>query len=318
MPDLPVRELECLLILAEELHFGRTAERLRVSQSRVSQLVAALERSIGTQLVHRTSRRVALTDFGAEFVERVRPVYTELTDLVGGARREARREQPAPIRLGFQGIAYETVTWTLNRFTRENPDVSLSLHEIPLGDPFGALLDGRVDAAVALLPVREPGLSVGFVFPHAPRMLAVGHSHPLAGAERIDAEALATVDLVSAAGPAPEYWRDVHFPRFTPLGAPITATTRVATLQEGMTLAATGRYALLTCRPVAERNQRADLRYVRVTGFDEESRMALIWRSGHRRAELTNLAALLRELPGAPAEPADLFAPASSPLPVVS
>lgn len=298
MPDLPVRELECLLILAEELHFGRTAQRLRVSQSRVSQLVAALERTIGTQLVHRTSRRVTLTEFGAGFVDRMRPVYTDLVDLVDGARQEARNRLPAPIRLGFQGIAYETVTWTLTRFARENPDVALSLQEIPLGDPFGALLDGRLDAAVALLPVREPKLAVGFVFPTAPRMLAVGRGHPLAAVERIDAETLATVDLVSVDGPAPHYWRDVHFPRFTPFGKPIPTTIRVATLQEGMTLAATGRYAMLTCRPVADRNRRADLHYIHVTGFDEESRMALIWRSAHRPAHLTKLAALLGELPG--------------------
>lgn len=297
MPDLPVRELECLLILAEELHFGRTAQRLRVSQSRVSQLVAALERKIGTRLVDRTSRRVALTDTGAEFVNRVRPIYTQLVELVDNARRETG--QADPIRIGFQGIAYETITWTLTRFTRENPNVALSLRELPLGDPFGALLAGRIDAAVALLPVREPELSVGFAFPPAPRMLAVGHGHPLAEIDRIDAEALASVDLVSVTGPAPGYWRDVHFPRFTPLGKPIAGTVRAATIQEGMTLAATGHYAMLTCRPVAERNQRADLHYVRVTGFDEESRLALIWRSTQRRTQLTKLAALLGELPGA-------------------
>ncbi|MFI6867665.1 LysR family transcriptional regulator [Nocardia sp. NPDC050406] len=295
MPDLPVRELECLLVLAEELHFGRTAQRLRVSQSRVSQLVAALERKLGTQLVERTSRRVALTESGADLVDRVRPTYTRLVEVVDSARQEARRA--APIRLGFQGLAYETITWTLARFTQENPGVDLSLREIPLGDPFGALLAGDIDAAVALLPVREPGLSVGFAFPPAPRMLALSHDHPLARAERIDAERLADVDLVSVDGPAPGYWRDIHFPRFTPLGKQIAATVRVATLQEGMTLAATGRYAMLTCRPVAERNQRADLRYVRVTGFDEESRMALIWRSAQRPAQLTKLAALLGTLP---------------------
>lgn len=292
MPDLPVRELECLLVLAEELHFGRTARRLRVSQSRVSQLVAALERQLGTRLVERTSRRVALTDRGAEFVDRVRPVYGQLVGLVDSARRDAGAD--TPVRIGFQGIAYETITWTLNRFARENPDVTLSLRELPLGDPFGALLTGGVDAAVALLPVREPELSVGFAFAPVPRMLAVGNDHPLAQLERIDAEALADVDLVSADGPAPEYWRDVHFPRFTPLGRPIAGTAAVTTLQEGMTLAATGRYGLLTCLPVAERNQRSDLRYVRVTGFDEESRLALIWRSA-RPAPLTKLAALLGE-----------------------
>lgn len=265
--------------------------------------------------MHRTSRRVTLTEFGADFVDRVRPAYTELVELVDGARREARRELPGPLRIGFQGIAYETVTWTLTRFARENPDVILALQEVPLGDPFGAVLSGQVDAAVALLPVREPDLSVGYVFPPAPRMLAVGHSHPLASAERIDAETLASVDLVSVDGPAPEYWRDVHFPRFTPLGRSITATVRVATLQEGMTLAATGRYAMLTCRPVAERNQRTDLRFVHVTGFDEESRMALLWRSAHRRPQLTKLAAMLGELPGAEAGPVSAPVPR---LPAVS
>lgn len=295
MRDLPVRELECLLILAEELHFGRTAQRLRVSQSRVSQLVAALERKIGTQLVNRTSRRVSLTDSGAELVDRVRPVYTQLVDVVDSARQEAMYGRPAPVRLGFQGVAYENFTWTLTRFARENPDVALSLQEIPLGDPFGAVLAGRIDAAVALLPVREPELSVGFAFPPAPRMLAVGHSHPLAAVDRIDAEVLSDVDLVSVDGPAPVYWRDVHFPRFTPFGKPIAAPVHAATIQEGMALAATGRYAMLICRPVAERNQRADLRFVRVIGFDEESRMALIWRSAYRRPPLTKLAALFGE-----------------------
>ncbi|NKY50866.1 LysR family transcriptional regulator [Nocardia vermiculata] len=296
MADLPVRELECLLILAEELHFGRTAERLRVSQSRVSQLVASLERNIGAQLVHRTSRRVVLTDAGAEFVDRVRPRYYELAGEIDSARRRARAEHSETVRIGFQGIAYEAVTSALTRFSGENPGVALTLQELPLGDPFGAVLTGQVDAAVALLPVREPELSVGFVFPPASRMLAVGQDNPLAGRESVDAEALADVDLVSVSGPAPEYWREVHFPRFTPLGKPIASTVRAATIQEGMTLAATGRYTMLTCRPVADRNRRPDLAYVRVTGFDEASRMGLVWRTSHRCAQLTKLAALFGAL----------------------
>ena len=67
MSEPPMREIECFLVLAEELHFGRTGERLFISQSRVSQLISALERRIGTSLVARTSRRVHLTEFGADF-----------------------------------------------------------------------------------------------------------------------------------------------------------------------------------------------------------------------------------------------------------
>lgn len=61
MSGLEIRELECFLALSEELHFGRAAERLYVSQSRISQLLRALEGRIGARLLDRTSRRVRLT-----------------------------------------------------------------------------------------------------------------------------------------------------------------------------------------------------------------------------------------------------------------
>lgn len=69
-PSIDTREIEAFLVLAEELHFGRAGERLYVSQSRVSQLLRALERRVGAQLVERTSRRVRLTPLGARFLRR--------------------------------------------------------------------------------------------------------------------------------------------------------------------------------------------------------------------------------------------------------
>jgi DNA-binding transcriptional LysR family regulator len=62
-----LREIEVFLVLAEELHFGRTAVRLRLSQGRVSQLVRALEREIGGSLFERSSRQVRLTRLGVRF-----------------------------------------------------------------------------------------------------------------------------------------------------------------------------------------------------------------------------------------------------------
>ncbi len=62
-----LRELRVFLTLAEELHFGRTAERLHVTPSRVSQILRELERKLGSQLVHRTSRHVELTALGERF-----------------------------------------------------------------------------------------------------------------------------------------------------------------------------------------------------------------------------------------------------------
>jgi DNA-binding transcriptional LysR family regulator len=62
--DVELREIRAFLVLAEELHFGHSAERLGVSQARVSQILRELERKLGQRLMHRTSRQVALTPAG--------------------------------------------------------------------------------------------------------------------------------------------------------------------------------------------------------------------------------------------------------------
>ena len=78
MANVELRELRLFLVLAEELHFGRTAEKLGLTPSRVSQSVRALEDKVGAQLVHRTSRRVSLTASGEQFLLDVRPSLEQL------------------------------------------------------------------------------------------------------------------------------------------------------------------------------------------------------------------------------------------------
>ncbi|MGC0364121.1 DNA-binding transcriptional LysR family regulator [Rhodococcus sp. 27YEA15] len=184
MPELPIREIECLLVLADELHFGRTAERLYLSQSRASQLVAALEHKIGTTLVYRTSRTVALTEFGESFVRRLRPRYADLLGVVADATAQAARCEQTVLRIGFQGTVYEPVAVAFSAFTTEYPNISFVWEEVPLGDPFSAVRLGRVDAAVVLLPAFEPELIVGTAFPPQPEMLASAQSTPSRSARR--------------------------------------------------------------------------------------------------------------------------------------
>jgi len=75
-------QIEAFLTLCEELHFGRTAERLRVSQPRVSRLIASLESEIGAALAERTSRRVVLTPLGSRLRDELVPAYSTLTTAV--------------------------------------------------------------------------------------------------------------------------------------------------------------------------------------------------------------------------------------------
>ena len=73
-----LREIRVFLTLAEELHFGRTAERLGITHSRVSQTIQTLEARVGAKLFDRTSRRVALTRLGEQLRAALSPVYREL------------------------------------------------------------------------------------------------------------------------------------------------------------------------------------------------------------------------------------------------
>jgi TetR/AcrR family transcriptional regulator, fatty acid metabolism regulator protein len=83
-------QVEAFLTLAEELHFGRAAQRLRVSQPRVSRLIAALERQAGGRLFERTSRKVSLTPLGQQFHAELRPGYQQMRAALDHARRTAR------------------------------------------------------------------------------------------------------------------------------------------------------------------------------------------------------------------------------------
>ncbi|RKS09947.1 LysR family transcriptional regulator [Nocardiopsis sp. Huas11] len=281
-PTIEAGELECFLVLAEELHFGQTGERLHLSQSRVSQLLRSLENRIGARLVDRTSRRVRLTAFGADFLESLRPAYGALAGVVEDARARARGRR-RHVRIGFQGAVYESVARAISEFQRGGPDVDVDIVEIPLADPFTLLRAGRIDAAVVLLPVEEADLALRLTFSRQPLVLALSTAHPLAAREELAAEELAGVPLVRLAGRAPSYWRRVHSPLVTPGGRSIPQQGRAGTLQEALTLVASERSALLVCAATAEYNRRPDIAYVPVAGMPD-SALGLVLR-GDRQGE---------------------------------
>ncbi|MGW2308828.1 LysR family transcriptional regulator [Actinomadura luteofluorescens] len=293
MPELEARELECFLVLSEELHFGRTAERLYLSQSRVSQLLRALELRIGARLVERTSRRVRLTPLGISLRDELRPAYAALLDVVEGARARAR-DVGGVLRIGFLGFLDEDLAGLVRAFQRGHPGCEVHTVEMPLADPFGPVLAGDVDAAIVLTPVREPGLAVGPVFSEAPLTLAVPARHPLADRPSVRAEDLAGHTLVRIAGPAPRYWRDVQSPRLTPSGGAIPSGPAVSTIQEALAMVAAGRGALPLCVPTARRHARGDVVFVPLTGLPD-SALALVWHRDRATARLRAFAGVVAD-----------------------
>ncbi|QFU89344.1 LysR family transcriptional regulator [Amycolatopsis sp. YIM 10] len=296
MSGLEARELECFLVLAEELHFGRTGGRLFLSQSRVSQLLRALESRIGARLVERTSRRVRLTPLGEQFLARARPAYDELSAAVADTTAAARGVRGV-LRLGFQGSADDELMTAIGRFGDRWPGCATEVVEVPLADPFGPLYRHEVDAAVVLLPVEEPELELGPVFSRQRQTLAVSVRHPYAAQPSVTAEALADCTLIGIREPAPPYWREFQAPGRTPAGRPVPPGPLVSTLQEGLTLAAAGRGAMLLCQPTAEHHRRAALAYLPVTGLPDSS-LGLVWHRDRGTATIRAFAEALADTTG--------------------
>ncbi|MEV7354074.1 LysR family transcriptional regulator [Kitasatospora sp. NPDC091276] len=263
LPELPLQELECFSVLVRQLHFGRTAQLLGVSQGRVSQLIKRLEGRVGAPVFERTSRRVELTGLGRELAEQVVPAVDRLREGFEAARARAASTD-RPLRLGFQCAVYEPVARAIAGLA----EGAAQLVELSWGDPFSHLGRGEIDLAIVLSPCREDGLRVLLEFSRQPMYVALSAGHRLAGAASVSADELAGLALIEPRGPAPDYWRRANAPRRTPDGRELAYPAGAATLQEGLSTVASTRLGLLLCEASTAYVQRPDIRYLPVPGLE--------------------------------------------------
>ncbi|MEU9860741.1 LysR family transcriptional regulator [Streptomyces sp. NPDC047971] len=234
-------ELEAFLTLAEELHFGRTAERLGVSTGRISQTVKKLERRIGTPLFERTSRSVRLTPVGRRLDDDLRPAHGRILAALERATA-AGRGVHGTLRAGF-GAPWngELLATAAGSFLARHPGCEIHIREVPLDGGTRPLLDAELDLLLTSFPVREPGLTTGPVLGSDPRVLLVPAAHPLARRESVTLDDLADVPMITAAGTNSRSWQDVHYPARTPSGAAIPRGPVAATWQEVLSHVSAGR-----------------------------------------------------------------------------
>ena len=158
------RDIEIFLTLADELHFGRAAERLHVSTARVSQTIKKLEQRIGAPLFERTSRRVEMTALGRGLDDELRPAHQQIQDAVERATAAARGVH-GTLRVGFVGAATgQFVLEVAEAFRVEYLDCEVRFHEKQFGAGLGPLRGGEFDMLLATVPVfgaREADLTGG-------------------------------------------------------------------------------------------------------------------------------------------------------------
>jgi DNA-binding transcriptional LysR family regulator len=225
------RDIELFLVLAEELHFGRTGERLRVSQGRVSQTVKKIERRIGGSLFERTSRRVALTPLGQQLYDELRPSYEGVQQAITRATATALAAGDQ-LRIGFEAPALvDQLQPGLAPFRARYPRIDVQIREAPFADPLGFVRDRQVDVLVTLLPIDEPDLVEGPVVLTEPMVLATPARHPLAKRTSVTLEDLAAAPVLRPARPVGPYWRSGPG-WLTPAGRPVRPGRQVASFQE--------------------------------------------------------------------------------------
>lgn len=271
-------ELACFLVLAEELHFGRTADRLRLSRARVSQLIQKLERRVGAPLFTRTSRSVVLTGLGSRLRDDLEPHYRGIETALARAVTSARAVEGV-LHVGFSTpLAGEMVMKATEKLRATHPELAVEVCEVPFSDPYGMLRRGDFDLQLTDFPEHEDDLAHGPTLLAEDRVLAVSARHPLAGRDTVTLEDLAEVPLLTIDGDIPEYWTEHRLPTRTPSGRPVTPGPSVTNFQEALTLVAAGSGALLAGAHVALYHGRPGVSYVPVEG-DTPLGYSLMWRS---------------------------------------
>jgi DNA-binding transcriptional LysR family regulator len=294
---IDLRELRVFLTLAEELHFGRTADRLRLTPSRVSQSLRELEQKLGAQLVHRTSRHVQLTSFGERFRGNVGPAYGELARVLEDAHAGARSLEGS-LRLAlFSGPAEGPhLAGVIGAFEALHPECDIEIVQVSWDDPLARLRRGDVALMASWLPLEQPDLVVGPVLAHERRVLAVAREHPLAERESISLDELADYAI-----PRLDGWpRELHealFPARTPSGRPIPVV-RIPVGERNLLEIAhrVSRQELVFPTVAAAQPFGApfNLAYVPITGM-APARSALVWRRRERDPKLREFIRIARD-----------------------
>lgn len=192
---LDLQQLKCFVVLAEQLHFGRAAACLHISQPPLSLKIRALEKKLGLQLFQRSSRHVELTHSGEILVHEARRLLRDAEQLSKLAV-SLELGEAGTLAIGYNAVmSYRLMPDLVSAFSVRFPRVKLTLHEMVSAEQITALREHRLD--VGLL---RPPLPTGFqTLPLGDEeiMVFLPANHPLASQESIEIEALAVEPMVT-------------------------------------------------------------------------------------------------------------------------
>jgi DNA-binding transcriptional LysR family regulator len=183
------------LAVAEELHFGRAAARLYISQPSLSNQIHKLEQTLGAELFVRDSRHVELSTAGRALLEDA-PLALAALERAAERTRLAGAGVAGTVRLGYSPAAsFETLGTILAAVENDNPNITIVPSEVFSAQIPGQVLAGKVDVGIALLPETMRGVR-SELLRIEPLVLLVGKRHRLAEASVVPLASLENETLI--------------------------------------------------------------------------------------------------------------------------
>ena len=194
---MELRDFEAFVAVAEELHFGRAAARLHISQPPLSSRIRMLEQDLKLKLFERSTRSVTLTDAGARLLDPARRVLNQVEDALQVARSINSGDQ-GRVRIGFAGASSQRVLPQMaNAVRKAHPGIELELQsQTYVYTALELVRDGSLDLAFARLPIPHAELAWRVVEVEE-LICALPESHPLADRDSIRLAELRDEDFVS-------------------------------------------------------------------------------------------------------------------------
>jgi DNA-binding transcriptional LysR family regulator len=224
-------QIRAFVVVAEELHFGRAAERLQMTQPPLSRQVQKLERALGVRLFERDNRRVELTTAGETFLTEARRILA----LASSALEQAQRIQAGSagtVRIGFTAVStFSVLTSLLNLVSEAYPDIHLDLFEMVTGEQISKLIDGELDLGLARPPFDKTAFASRLLY-REDLLLAIPSGHRLSHLDRpVTAEDLVNEPLIMYSPIKARYFYDLVVRLF-----PIASENIVHTVSQVLTM----------------------------------------------------------------------------------
>jgi DNA-binding transcriptional LysR family regulator len=278
---MELRHLRYFVVVAEELHFTRAADRLNMAQPPLSQQIHQLESELNVKLFYRTKRQVELTAAGKILLKNVYKILNDIEKACDSAQR-ANRGEIGEIIVGFTGSAtFDILPNLIQMYRKKFPLVDLTVLQLSTTDQIHSLLSGEINIGILCAPIKNSELNFE-VIRQEPFIIAMPKNHPLASNPApIDVQELSKELFIMTPRKAGQIYYDIiinicHNAGFSP-----NITQEVHELHTSISLVAAGMGVALV--PYSIQNFRIKgIIYRQLKNSSSTLKTALAWRSDEK------------------------------------